>query len=1024
MKTPKCVALEDIISVVESHPGTLGMTGLAMMPSQQQGQQQAQQGQQGQQLANCLTLIFMLRGQSLGSRPKSQRGAAAAAGATTETLELSLPTPEAKASVVHLLTTLVANRDKASTMASLLVDEAVAAAVASGTSGRQRRPSNNNSSNNSNTSGIGSGRLGHLAVDTTSAALTLDELANRSGLVSRSGGGKYEYDHNDDREEASEWAKAEPLRIRRKDTAASVFGPVEWMRFDPRSSERALEFWARADGADDNAVSNEGFPWAVPLEQDSSLLGHLVPNSIGLRVPASEIDMLEDFAVDSDDEEGAEAPEYAVSITLRNFRGRVDVDLSGVPEAPRQAWLALLRQAMLAAGARATSITATLHGSPAGGAAVGTAGGGGGGGGGGDGGGALSDMDGEAAKKDRQKKRRRRKKRNEAAIKKMQDGLVLAQKAAASADSTDVDAGEYKTPCFAWVSQSKQFVCWAQGDARPKSAAMGSDMGMVAMSAAGRLQFVRVGDLASVRKGLPERLPKALVQAAEASPGAEPLELLRLKDRALTLDYNPAGGPSKGVDLAFQTQTERDVWLRGLRALIDPSGGKTGDEDGDDGDGDDDAVESVQALQLAEKRRDRLCEGFAVAKKGGQEKRYQRPHTLWLSADYKFLCWTKGSSQKAAPVVPVANVNELLLQSAPVQKQFDYARVTDVTNLRVGPPETLDPSMKGDAQLLGDLCLSVTYKAVAAVAGGRAGAGDAAAPVAVLDVYFDSAVAQRLVFGALAKLCALTFPPTSTEGKLMAASTGSAWDSARKLLHSGRLSPQAIKLVDSVQALRRDLAVVMEGAACSKKYATEAEYQKKPRFVWLSESTKFLCWTKTAERPLDCQSDTEILGMVRSALQCSAGQCRAVQCSAWVGGCWGGWVARDRKRRDADGRAARAATGWVASWAREACVLSAVLPASVRSSHAPVPSCGWGRLLFQAQTPHLFCRPVSHPLARSLSQIHRDPSIRPSPDVTHPPTHSPTRPPAHRASARKSSLCPCARSRQLCVAPLPSSPRR
>lgn len=124
----------------------------------------------------------------------------------------------------------------------------------------------------------------------------------------------------------------------------------------------------------------------------------------------------------------------------------------------------------------------------------------------------------------------------------------------------------------------------------------------------------------------------------------------------------------------------------------------------------------------------------------------------------------------------------------------------------------------------------------------------------MLDLVLDTVVAHRLLFTALARLAKMSFPDNTPESKY----APDAWARARAIRRKGRLVGS---VGSAVNLLRHNFALLLEGALCSKKFATETKLQR--RFVWLSPSKKFLCYTKTATRPPDCESDLQIIALVR-----------------------------------------------------------------------------------------------------------------------------------------------------------------
>ena len=277
---PKCIAVEDIISIVDSTTAPGGASG----------------ARDETEARLCFTVLFWLRGHSLGARPKGSRASSSSgsSSSSSDSLEVRMPTEEAKTSLMFLLTTLANHRQSAAVAAEKQLQEAVAAATDGGPTSK---------------------RLGTLAVDTTAAALTIDELATRSGLRDearptgmsdvavnvlsrlksdrdRVGGDGDDADavvdltadfdtsveespekstqpptqqHSEggsDDNESGPWTRAEPVLVRRKNAYESHFGQPEWMRFSPRQDPLALEFWTKSEGSGaEDATGVVSFPW-------------------------------------------------------------------------------------------------------------------------------------------------------------------------------------------------------------------------------------------------------------------------------------------------------------------------------------------------------------------------------------------------------------------------------------------------------------------------------------------------------------------------------------------------------------------------------------------------------------------------------------------------------------------------------------------------------------------------------------------------------------------------------------------
>jgi len=777
-RVPKCIALSDVVSVVNSSD----------VPSSM--------GRDTEVTRLCFTVVFWLRGHSLASRPDNRRGSNTGLGAS-ESVEFQMPSEEAKDSMVFLLKTLVNHRLAAGAAAE---DQAAKSEAL-----LDRKPSQ--------------GKIVTLAVDTTSTQsvpMTIRELDTKpEDATSSKAAAKVR-----DRLAASRrarsaslenrrgsmpepWLFTKPLLVRRKPARDALFGETEWMRFDPTPGTFELQFWKvdSTSNAEDDAA---GRPWSNSETEPT-----------GLVLKLTQLESVDNYGEGSDDEldEDDEPSPHGMSLTLRNYQGRIDVDLVTGTAADRELWKSYLRAALAYA---AKDVKRGL---------------------------AILTAEGLLPGKSGLKKLGNTLPKLGQVLAVLYEGACVHKKF-----STEV---AFQHPRYFWVSKSKKFLCWSKSSSKPDNADV--DASIVALAAAKKLKMIPVKDICEVYAKI----------AAKRTPEKEE-DIEDIKSRSLTIVHESFQDPAastkarstpssaanqqqKGtsIDLLFEDGDTREAWLQGLRVL-----GQISDDvlsqSLNDGDGEiaEMTEEQEEEMERFNQMQSKLNEGLSISIKAGTEQNYQKNRILWLSDDHQHLCWSTSPVSDGKP--PVSGVNVLSLTQNPRPKEYHYIAVTQVVDMKAGAPEKLAAAIKADMSLLADLCLTISYTPAA-------NSGEGPATNTSIDVVLETVVAHRLLFMVLSKLAKLSFEDNTPES----AFAPDAWSRARRLRRRGQLVGS---LGSAVNLLRRNFSSLFDGAVCSKKYATETKLQR--RFVWLSPSKKFLCYCKNTSRPANSDSDGQIIALV------------------------------------------------------------------------------------------------------------------------------------------------------------------
>ena len=62
--------------------------------------------------------------------------------------------------------------------------------------------------------------------------------------------------------------------------------------------------------------------------------------------------------------------------------------------------------------------------------------------------------------------------------------------------------------------------------------------------------------------------------------------------------------------------------------------------------------------------------------------------------------------------MPVPTADMQYITQNPTPKDFNYVPISSVAGVKIGLPKIIDPASRGEMALLGDLCLTVTYRCV------------------------------------------------------------------------------------------------------------------------------------------------------------------------------------------------------------------------------------------------------------------------------------------------------------------------
>ena len=833
-KVPNCIALADVISVED----TASMAGAGARDA-------------GQAILS-LTISFWLRGHSLGALPTNsplKNSAQSGGGSASAALDILMPSEDAKKSLLLLLTSLVEHGRAAAAAAMLQL---------------QRMHNQDKTALDLVSKSSRSGNeISKLAVDTTSSrppqppvqsaqkqdnvedglplTATTDAASRRAaeGVRDRIAAVREDRDTADDtadfdtsaefsptaprgnppNEEQAPWVGVPPLLVRRKAAHESRFGKVEWMRFEPGGG-LVLEWW-RCDsepalletGISGTIVAEEqsSFPWPLTNFENEQTAGENNTGATleaqamptGLRLDLKDLESVSKYGEhesddDEDDDDEAEEPaEHGISLTLRNFKGRIDVDLR---TGDVELWIARLKCAAAAA--------------------------------------CMEDWKSLAASfwtKKRQSVGARRLGGRMGQLQK----VLTSLRAGAVVQYKKSTENSYKRPRYFWVTQSSRFLCWTKGDSLPDGVGGGGDAAVIALAAQGKSEYIAITSICDVHIGLAARLPKDVPETGEVRDQLNKTSLtISFQDDAVlpgdtSNDTAPNVKPSS-FDIVFGSKRARDTWAQGFRLLGRMQGGQA-DKNSNVGEGE-------SEFGMLQKK---LKEGLVASVKCGSQTKYREACIVWMSPDQKYLCWSKTKANKP----PVDDVSVHYITQNPVPKLFDYVRTADILDLKTGLPPTLDQASKDDLTLLKDLCLRVVHKPSAAASAGGGGHANETA----VDLVLETVVAHRLLFTVLARQARLSFEDGTPESVY----APDAWTKARQLRRRGQLVGS---MGSAVNLLRRNFALLLEGALCSKKFATETKLQR--RFVWLSPSKKFLCYCKTTTKPPNCDTDPQILALV------------------------------------------------------------------------------------------------------------------------------------------------------------------